>query len=411
MVTHFRRLKAVALASCLGVAGLACGDGSTQAPPDVIPTTVPSVQCERAGMTCPTLAIAGETPGATSTWQGLADASVLRDPRGGSRFWLAYTFLEGKLAVSAGGQSVGVPHTATHLAESADGGRTWNRTAVLWNAGFAPDPEGLGPASFMGSETPSIVAATEGSSVRWYGARLSYFLEPVSAYQPRYASSWTIRVSSALGDSPAVLSGAPEAVLGTATTASVYGATARLTSLSAQLAGCGIWNNPTLALQDGRLFVLTECVEFDGPQVSNTRSRVVVFSTDPSGPPANWVWRYEGAMADRAVATELGAERLVSANVSRTEQGRWMLLLSLHSGSGMVNRGCVGVELASLAPPTLVRTNGQLNVLARVTNQSDPNWYTGACGHAAGSATGVVAAAAVTSSGLQSELRSTGLLP
>jgi hypothetical protein len=408
MVQHVRLVSAVALAIVAGLSGFGCG-GSSQAPDTTQP--VASVRCDRAGTTCPTIAIAGDPPSATSTWQGYADASVLSDPRGGARFWMGYTYLEGKLATSAGGQSVGVPHTSTRLAESTDGGRTWSRTAVLWDGPLATDPEGLGPASYSGSETPSIVAATEGSTVRWYGARLSYFLEPVSAYQPRYASSWTIRVSTATGDTPAVLAGAPEAVLGTATTATAYGVTARLTNLSSQLAGCGIWNNPSLALDGGRLFVLTECVEFDAQQVSDARSRVVVFSTVPSGSPASWVWRYDGVLADRGTATELGAARLVSANVSRTEQGKWMLMFSLHSGSGVVNQGCTGVELASLAPPALVRTNGALNVLARVTNESDPNWYTGSCGHASGSATGIVAAAAVNSNGLQTDLRATRLMP
>lgn len=408
MAQHVRFLSGVALLIATGFTGPGCGGGSpaTNAPPPVA-----SVRCDRAGTTCPTIAIAGDPPSATSTWQGYADASVLQDPRGGARFWLGYTYLEGALATSAGGQAVGVPHTSTHLAESTDGGRTWSRTAVLWDAPLATDPEGLGPASYLGSETPSIVAATEGSTVRWYGARLAYFLEPVSAYQPRYASSWTIRVSTATGDTPAVLAGAPEAVLGTATTAPAYGATARLSNLSSQLTGCGIWNNPSLALEGARLFVLTECVEFDGQQVSDARSRVVVFSTVPSGSPASWVWRYYGVLADRGTATELGAARLVSANVSRTEQGKWMLLFSLHSGSGLVNQGCTGVELASLAPPALVRTNGALNVLARVTNESDPNWYTGSCGHAPGSATGIVAAAAVSSNGLQTDLRATRLAP
>lgn len=407
-----RSVGAMALATAAGIAGSGCsgggGGGSTGPEPE---PPVPSVRCDRAGTACPTITIAGDPPGATSTWQGYADAAVLPDPRGGSRFWLAYTYLEGKVATSAGGQPAGVPHTATHLAESTDGGWTWSRTAVLWDAPLATDPEGLGPASYSGSETPSIVAATEGASTRFFGARLSYFLEPVSAYRPRYASSWTIRVSTATGNSPAVLAGAPEAVLGTATTATAYGVTARLTSLSSQLAGCGIWNNPSLALDGGRLFVLTECVEFDGQQISDARSRVVVFSTVPAGAPANWVWRYDGVLADRGTATELGAARLVSANVSRTERGRWMLMVSLHSGSGMVNQGCTGVELASLAPPALARTNGALNVLARVTNESDPNWYTGSCGHAPGSATGIVAAAAVTSNGLQTDLRATRVMP
>ncbi|MGE3615572.1 MAG: hypothetical protein AB7L66_06840 [Gemmatimonadales bacterium] len=287
----------------------------------------------------------------------------------------------------------------------------WTRAAVLWDAPLSNDPEGLGPPSYFGSETPSLVAATEGGTVRWYAARLSYFLEPVSAYQPRYASSWTIRVATATGPTPAVLATAPEAVLGIGSTAAAFAPTIRLSTLSSSLNGCGLWNNPALALEGGRLFLLTECLEFDGSQVSDLRSRIVVFSTAATGPPTAWTWRYDGVLADRAVATELGAARVVSANVSTAEDGRRLLLLSLAAGGGMVSQGCAAMLLGGLAPPTLSRTNGELNLLARVTNQADPAWYTGACGHDAGSATGIVAAAAVTTIGLQSELRATRVRP
>jgi hypothetical protein len=394
---------ALLIAACSG-----SGDGAE--PP--APTPVPSVQCDRAATLCPQITIAGDPIASTPTFNGYADAALVADPRVPNRFWMAYTYLEGRSAVSTGGQPVGVPHTATHLAQSTDGGSTWSRSAVLRDSALTADPEGLGPASYFGSETPSLAAVAEGNTVRWYAARLSYFLEPVSAYQPRFASSWTIRVSTATGDTPAVLAQAPEALLGVGTTAAVYGPTARLNTLSPALAGCGFWNNPAVALEGGRLFVLAECMEFDGSVVSDLRSRVVVFSTLPTGSPAGWNWRYDGVLADRAVATELGASRVVSANVSRTEDGRRMLLLSLHAGgNAVVNQGCVGVKLAGLAPPALARTNGQLTLLARLGNETQPDWYTGACAHEAGANTGIVAAAAVNSSGLQSTLVASRLRP
>lgn len=403
------RLLAAAL-TLLGGCQSATGEVTPPDPPQP-PAVIPSAQCDRAATTCPRISIAGDPTAATPTFQGYADPSIAPDPRSATRLWMVYTFLEGKLATSAAGLPVGIPHTASHLASSSDGGATWTRAAVLWNAGLSPDPEGRVPPSYFGSETPSLVSIAEGATVRWYGARLSYFLEPVSAYLPRYATSWTIRVGTATGDTPVALAGAVEAVLGVRTTASAYGPTARLDALSPSLAGCAFWNNPSLALEGGRLFVLTECMEFDGSTVSDARSRVVVFSTVPTGPPAGWVWRYDGVLADRAVAEELGGARVVSPDVSGATGGRRMLLLSLHSGAGLVNQGCVGVELTSLSPPTLARTNGRLRVLARVTNQADPAWYTGACSHQSASSTGIVAAAAVNSNGLQSELRATGLRP
>jgi hypothetical protein len=298
---------------------------TTPSPPQPpAPATPLVVQCTRTGTSCPAITITGDPVATTPTFRGYADAAVVRDPRVASRLWLTYTYLEGRPATSSTGQLVGVPHTATHLAQSTDGGTTWTYVSRLWNSGLAPDPEGMGPPSYLGSETPSLAAATEGQTVRWYGARLQYFLEPVSAYLPRYSTSWVLRVATATGDSPAVLATAPEAVLGVSSTASVYGPTARLTALAPSLAACGIWNNPSITVEAGRLFVVTECLEFDGGQVSDARSRVVVFSTVPIGAPGTWVWRFDGVLADRALAVELGAARLVSANVSRTEDA-WAL--------------------------------------------------------------------------------------
>lgn len=106
-------------------------------------------------------------------------------------------------------------------------------------------------------------------------ARLSYFLEPVTAYEPRFATSWTMRVATAVGPTPAALASAPEAVLGTATTAVAYGVHARLTALAPQLSDCGLWNNPAIAYEGERLYLIAECLAFDGMLVSQARSRMV----------------------------------------------------------------------------------------------------------------------------------------
>lgn len=386
-----------------------CGSDDSLPPPP--PDVVPSVECSRSGAVCAPVTIIGDPVATTPSFQGYADPSVAPDPRTPGTLWMVYTFLEGRPATSASGAPVGVPHTSTRLARSTDGGSTWTRTAVLWDAPLGADPEGVGPSSYFGSETPSLVSVAEGASVRWFSVRLSYFLEAVSAYSPRYATSWTARIATAVGETPAVLATAPEAVLGVGTTATAYAPTARLNTLSSALATCGFWNNPSITLDGGRLVLLTECMEFDGAQVSEARSRIVVFSTQPTGAPSSWTWRYDGVLTDRAVAVELGASRLVSPDVSVTSTGRRMLLVSLHSGTGLVNQGCVGLELTSLAPPTLARTGGRLRVLARVSNVPDPAWYSGACSHHAASSTGVLAASAVSTSGLQSDLRRTGLRP
>jgi hypothetical protein len=242
--------------------------------------------------------------------------------------------------------------------------------------------------------------------------RLAYFLTPVTAYLPRYASSWVVRVAAARSASPAALATAPEAVLGTATTATAYGVTARLTDLSPALAGCAFFNNPAIAALDIRLYLVAECMEFDGGAVSAARSRIVVFRTLPQGPAPGWTWEYVGVLAGRAVAQELGAERLVSPEISRASEGSLLFLAAPQSGAALLGQGCVALELASLDPPTIRRgPTGSPVVRASQTATADAGWHTGACSHDAASTSGIVSVAATTAGGLRAELLSTGLRP
>jgi hypothetical protein len=176
---------------------------------------------------------------------------------------------------------------STRLARSDDGGRRWQFERTLWDSPLVDDPERRGPASYFGSETAGLAAIAEAQGVTWYSVRLSYFLEPVTAYEPRYASSWTMRVAAARGDSPAGLARAEEAVLGTGTTHAAYGPHARLTAVDGAVRDCGMWNNPAIVAEAGRLYVIAECLVFEGTRVDERRTRIVVFRTTPDGPPGN----------------------------------------------------------------------------------------------------------------------------
>jgi hypothetical protein len=243
--------------------------------------------------------------------------------------------------------------------------------------------------------------------------RLGYFLERVTAYAPRFATSWVMRVAAARGVSPAALAGAAESVIGTATTAAVYQPQVRASQLSLKLAACGFFNNPAIFFEAGRLYLVAECLEFDGGQVSEARSRMVVLRTRPSGPPPTWGWEYVGVLADRALARELGGERLVSATISRAGDGTLLFMATpIAASAGIPGQGCVAIELASIDPPAPRRNAaGGLIVRARQTAVADAGWHTGACSHDPRSATGIVSVAATTAKGLQAELLATGLRP
>lgn len=376
---------------------------------------VPTVDCSRTAANCSLITIVGDSASPVRTFTGFADPGMVADPTDASkrRLYMAYSRLDGRVAITANGGKAGVPVVATHLARSDDSGATWRHTATLWDSKLTADPEGKGPSSYFGSETPTLAAHRKGLLTTWYSVRLSYFLEPVTAYQPRYATSWVMRIGTAQGLTPAALARAEEVQLGTNTTAAAYGPTVNVNALATELGRCGMWNNPAIAFEAGRLHIITECLEFDGTTVSNERSRIVVLSTVPTGKPTSWAWRYDGVVADRVLAQELGGERLVSPAVMRGRDGTLLFIVTPQvAGRKPFGEGCTVLELDSLSPPRLrLDPAGKAIVRARQTAEADEGWHTGACTYDANAVTGIVTVAATISRGLQAELRATGLRP
>ena len=393
------------LVNRIALAGALCATIGTAAAGDTIDCSWPVTKC-------PTIEIAGDRPSWTQTFSGYADPSIVADPSDKDRYWLAYSYLEGKRATGVRGNPVGVPHVATHLARSDDGGQTWRFEATLWDSELAPDPEGKSPSSYFGSETPSLTVVRSGGRTTWYSVRLWYFLEPESAYKPRFGTGWTMRVARADGPSPAALAGADDVVLGVRTTAPGYGASVDLNALAPELSDCAMWNNPIVTAQSGRLYLVAECLVFRGTEVVAERTRMVVLSSEAAGAPKQWKWRYDGVVADRALALALGGERLVSAEIQRGRDGQLLFIVSPQSGKGIFGHGCVAMELESLDPPRIRRDpSGALVIRARQTSKPDARWRTGGCTYSAGSAGGLITVGAATARGLRASLHRTGLQP
>src|SRR5262249_5155435 len=138
----------------------------------------------------------------------------------------------------------------THLARSDDDGASFTFVGELFDAPAVADPEGSGENGILSSETVSLTSITSGNATTWYGARLKYFLRPITGYNPKYATSWTVRISSAA--TPAELPGAPSTTLGVTGTAAAYAPAARLDALAGlPPAQCAMLNNPTLFAQGG----------------------------------------------------------------------------------------------------------------------------------------------------------------
>jgi len=370
----------------------------------------PVVDCKAGGGGCRTIDIVGDAPFPTPTFTGHADPSLIADPVRNNRLWLAYSYLTGKRATGKWGRAVGVPVAETHLAVSEDSGRNWRLHSTLWASGLTPDPEGKSRDSYFGSETPSLAVNVSGGQPEWFSVRLHYFLEPESAYKPRYATGWTMRVARARGDTPAVLASAEDVMLGVKTTSKAYGAHVDLSSLSPELSDCAMWNNPVVTHQGGRLVLVPECLVFRGQTPVEERTRMVVFSTDAKGAPRSWTWRYDGIIADHALAVELGGDKLVSPEIQRARDGTLLFIASPQKNKGAFGLGCVVMELESLAPPRLRRdAAGRVVIRARQTSPESASWRTGACTFSAASETGLVTVGAKAGRGLDTRLLATGL--
>jgi hypothetical protein len=261
---------------------------------------------------------------------------------------------------------------ASHLARSDDGGATFGFVRELYPATPLVDPEGSGEHGILNSETVSLAAMESGENANWYGAHLRYFLRPINGYNPKYATSWTVRIGCApspdqLGDGDVV---EKEAVLGVSMTSPSYNPDVSLDTLAGlPIQKCAMVNNPAIFTQNGMLYLIVECLAFVGTNPDYNNSTIQVFGTTLAGNPKTWVWRHVGKLSDHSLADELGVDTILQPEVTRSADGSLMLIVtpayidtSLQVGTR--GDGCVAIELASLDPP-MIKRDGQGRAIVR----------------------------------------------
>ena len=392
---------------CLLVAACSGGDSSMEcgAPP-----AVAEANCSVTG-SCNVIQIAGDAPDNNpGTFKGFADPSLASDPDVAGRIWLAYTWPHVVAGLDTNGNVVLMAAAQNRLARSDDGGMTFALVGALWPDVAMPDPEGSGENGRISSETASLTTITSGGVTTWYGAHLRYFLRPMTGYNPKYATSWHVRIGAAA--SPAGLASAQETVLGVSNTAAIYQPNVRLDQLAGlPIQHCAMLNNPTLFTRDQALYLIVECLAFVGTTPDYVNTSTQVFATDPSGLPASWTWRYAGKLADHTLATQLGNDTILQPDVSLAADGTPIALFTpAHIDTsfqvGTVGDGCVAIELASIDPPALKRDcAGNPVIRRRVTGTG-----VGACTHDRNSVTGIVATSQGPSGG-NWMIRASGLRP
>lgn len=180
-----------------------------------------------------------------------------------------------------------------------------------------------------------------------------------------------LRAGVAVGSDPMVMGSASEAVLGYSFTDARWAPNVDLNALSPEATGC-FWNNPSLYVTGGRLYVIPECQMYSTGSVPDfVHSKIEIFSTIPSGAPSGWAWSYVGSFADQSVARELGAATLRQPDIITGRDGKLIGVFARLDDAGS-SLGCVALSMTSIDPPVFERDcAGNLKVLGWIQSSSN----------------------------------------
>ncbi len=377
----------ILLSSCGGISG-----GSV---PDVNgsqvynPESPQQVDCS-AGL-CESLMVVGDPFAASmGTFKGYSDPHLIADPNNPNKVWLSYSWLEVGSLTNLIGNEVMVAIVTNHLARSEDGGITFYFVSELWPSIPMEDPEGSGEEGLNDSETASLawIKNAQGEAT-WYGAHLRYFLRPIQGYSPKFSTSYTIRVTAA--STPQELNDSPEAVLGVSSTASVYDMDVALDALVGKsLTECAMANNPSLFANDSKLYLVFECLAFEGSELQTDKTTIQLIASEPSGAPDTWTWWHVGEITNGDTYAELGVDILQQPDISTGSNGELLLTVTPSTiNPGRIERlhqGMLVLELEQLDPPILARDDkDNLLIHAQMTTKG-----VGGCTYSSASATGVL---------------------
>ena len=387
----------------------ACNPGYSGDGLECIPISL-SVDCSAQGA-CSELSVAGDAPATTpGLFKGFADPTLVQDLDIPGRRWLTYTWPHIQTGQGLDGKTVYIAATSIHLARSDDSGISFTFAKELWPAVPSADPEASGQNGILNSEVASLAAIRSDGTTTWFGSRQRYFQQALTGYNPKYSTSWIMRIAAA--SSPDKLTEAPDTVLGVSTAAPVYSVDVYIDQLAGlPIQRCAMLNNPALFTSGSTLYLVLECLAFIGQTQDFPNNTVQIFATEPQGTPSSWQWRYVGKIADYSIGQELGSPSVKQPNLSLSSDGKPLLLLTygvLDSNvvDGIRAQGCVALELSSIEPPMLRRNSaGGLVVRAKVEGNN-----IGACTHATGSSTGILATRNADSGGYWTLVKS-GLDP
>jgi len=345
----------------------------------------------------PELLISGDSPSqGPGTFHGYADSVILHDPDNPNQIWLAYSWPHILTGTNTAGTTVMMAAVSSHLALSTDGGNTFKFIKELYPAFRIKDPEGSAEEGVFSSETVSFAVLRQGQESVWFSAHLRYFLRPLTGYNPKYATSWTVRIGTAASPdklgSPETVS--EEAVLGVSQTSQKYSPHILLDRLAGlPIQKCAMLNNPALFVQNGILYLIVEALAFNRTTADHKNTTIQVFGCRPVGKPQSWIWRHIGMLTDHSLTEDLGCDTILQPEVTHASDGRLLLIVTpavIDNSVQVQTRGlgCAVLEMDSIDPPRIKRDKNKKPVIRAVIDNPDycactydPYSATGILGH------------------------------
>ncbi|MEI6305589.1 MAG: hypothetical protein WCP33_02090 [Deltaproteobacteria bacterium] len=354
----------------------------------MIPITLATLDCIPSTPGSSLLLIQGDPiytlpGGQQSLFSGTADPSMRKDPTNNT-LWLSYSYPHYEFIPSR------MPAVEVHLANSTDGGTTWNAVKTLWPSELASNPKDPTQNGVINHEVSNLLPLQENGVTTWMAARLDYFLpqggNPVG-------ESFRIKIMKA--STPEGLSTASTVSLGSAGSDPAWPIDQNLSNLAPELADVSLWNEPALYYENGTLYLILVSFHYNKTVPDLVKDKIHVFSTTPIGAPASWTWSYRGVLAGNAEAVELGGQRLTQVDIAKGMDGKLLMIATPDDWnttySDYNHKGCVVVEIASLSSPALARgADGKLKLRSRVTASDANSLGSGASAYDPASNTGLL---------------------
>ncbi len=302
------------------------------------------------------------------------------------RLWMSYSWPH-NLADAAKTKAVDI-----HLSHSDDDGDSWTYDGPLWTS----TPLNGNAGQFHSHEVSNLYPfRKQDGSVVWVSVRLHYLVKQGAFIYQELLPTNELILNEA--DTPPHLAQAPQQTLSSAGTAARMNSDVKLASLSPDLAGCKIWNEPALTQAGEQLLLAVQCLQ--GPARSKN-DFYGVFSTGMAGPIGAWKWKYEGRFLGPDVAHEFGYESIIQLDLAKGSDGTLLATLTpnrmVQGGLGKpkaFHAGCRIVKLTSLTPPAIARdAAGKIPILAEINSSDSKPLGPGACTYEPSSRTGVVIA-------------------